>query len=317
MKPKLILHIGTFKTASGTLQSLLAAQREQLLAKGFLYADTSRPPHSDKPSHSSLVWATVSGAAAFDIEYHTILDEFRNSGASTLILSEEGFSNLREGHALMGRYKDDFDVEVVCYLRRQDYYAESLWNQFSREGKVKQGIQPFIRQPRIRNRFDYLSLLEFWQTVGVVHAYSFEDVVASDGIVADFARVSGIPLEGGEVRKNVSPSMEFAAVLAAANRYVRVHVPKVRQHIEKELGKNTRKQALGSRLRRELLDEFADHNLRLAEQYGVRFSVAMPDEPVEPLRIAGPKRLARFADILGIPPGTEFGKAAQIRPANQ
>lgn len=313
MKPTLILHIGTFKTASSTLQSLLTMQRDQLITKGYLYADTSRPPNPQKRAHGSLVRALISGGDAFDNEHRFIVDEFRSSGASTLILSEEAFSNLRDGYSLMERFADDFDINVICYLRRQDYFVESLWNQFCREGRCKQGIHAFIRRPRIRKRLDYLSLLQFWQTVGVVHVRGFEEAVASGSIAANFSQISGIPLESGEVRKNVGPSMGCAAVLAAANRYVnrRNLTPKTRRLIEKELGPNARKHALGSQLRRELLDDFAEHNISLTEQYGVRFPDTMPEEPTEPLRIAGPKLLARFANILEIPSETEFSKTTR------
>jgi hypothetical protein len=58
--------------------------------------------------------------------------------------------------------------------------------------------------------------------------------------------------------------------------------------------------ALGSRLRRELMDQYAPVNAELAETWGVTFPDDLPQsEPDEPLDLPSVDELRRIASMLG------------------
>ncbi|MBK5928448.1 phosphotransferase [Rhodobaculum claviforme] len=282
MKPRLILHIGTHKTGTTTLQALMAAQRPALAAAGICYPDTTRSSVPHLPKHSSLFEALVDGPDAFAREHALITGEFDRSGAHTLVLSEEGLSGPRHGDfGAMARFAGDFDITVVCVLRRQDRLAEALWNQYCREGHEKAQIEAFVARPRVLLRLDYLRMLTFWQGIGTVRALSYDDLVRGAGLVAGFAAATGLPLSPQDDRReNVSPSMACASVLADLNRRGEAgdwH------EIERALGPTARRTALGGRLRRDLLARFAGVNAALDTRFGVRFDGTLPDEPDTPL----------------------------------
>lgn len=293
MTPRLILHVGTHKTGTTTLQALMAAHRPALAAAGVCYPDTTRSSVPHLPKHSSLFEALVAGPEPFAREYGLIVEEFARSGADTLVLSEEGLSGPRcHGFGAMARFAEAFDVTVVCYLRRQDRMVESLWNQYCREGHEKQQIARYIRRERVLMRLDYGRMLAFWQGIGTVRAVSYEAAVQGPGLVASFAAVTGLPLPAGaDRRENVSPSMGCAAVLAELNRH---GIAADWQAIERALGPAARRTALGTGLRRDLLDRFAGVNAELAARFGVQFDTALPDEPDAPLAAPPPEVMRRF-----------------------
>lgn len=91
-RPRLILHIGTHKTATSTLQALMAAERRNLREAGVCYPRTDHPDFIDQNKHIALAEALIHDAAAFDLEWARVRDEFDASGAHTLVLSAEGLS---------------------------------------------------------------------------------------------------------------------------------------------------------------------------------------------------------------------------------
>ncbi|HSF64195.1 MAG TPA: hypothetical protein VLA78_07395, partial [Paracoccaceae bacterium] len=130
---KLILHIGQPKTGTSALQSVLSANRAQLLSVGVLYPTQARPR---SPKHA-LAGPYLMGRASYSVQRRTgkkgaALDalstdywtalraEIRSTPHETLILSSECFFN-RPMHSQPGlreRLSEVCDsVEVVAYLR--------------------------------------------------------------------------------------------------------------------------------------------------------------------------------------------------------
>ena len=324
MTPRLILHVGTHKTGTTTLQALMAAHRPALAAAGVCYPDTTRSSVPHLPKHSSLFEALTAGPEAFAREYGLITEEFARSGAHTLVLSEEGLSGPRcFEFGAMARFAEAFDVTVVCYLRRQDRLVEALWNQYCREGHEKRQIAHYIGRARVLLRLDYLRMLAFWETVGAVRAVSYDRAVRSAGLVPSFVDVTGLPLPAGaDRRENVSPSMSCAAVLAELNRQ---GIAADWRAIERALGPAARRTALGAGLRRDLLARFAEVNAELAARFGVTFDDAMPEEPETPLAAPDAALLRRLlapeaaeAPCGGaVAPGRPTAVAAACRPGHK
>jgi rhodanese-related sulfurtransferase len=281
-KPRLLLHIGTHKTGTTSLQFTMSETRETLREAGFCYPDTTRGRFPGLNKHASLYGALDDGPDAFRREYALITEEFARSGAACLVLSEEGLSHPKyDLLAQMSRFAEDFEITIVCYLRRHDLMLEGLWNQYCREGLVAVHIADYLRQPGIYQRVKYLTLLEFWGALGRLRVRSYDMAIRGHGLFRDFSDVTGIPLPvDGDRRENRSPSMNCAAILAELNRRG-ISVPW--QLIEFGIVPESRRTALGARLRREILARFADDTAVLAQRYGVEFPSDLPDEPEDPL----------------------------------
>lgn len=296
---RVVIHIGTHKTGTTSIQEALEKNRARLAARSVWYARTDREPHAHLPKHSSLARALRQGADHADAEISLLLDEFAASRCDTLVLSAEGFSELGAASlAPLRALSADFRVEGVCFLRRPDLFAEALWNQFCREGREKRTIRDFARADGVRARLRYATLLDIWSDVATVRAADF-DRARKAGLLRAFADLAGIDMpESIDVHGNPSPSMNCAAALALLNRSGESY------EIERILAafrSDTRRHALGRALRAELLAQAEGELARLARDHGVTFDDALPDEPRAPLLRPEPDALARALARLSRP----------------
>jgi hypothetical protein len=207
---KLILHIGTHKTGTTALQQFLYANREPLVGRGFHYAT---PPHLQE---ANLI------ANALNAGKRRVVHEFltkhiecaTRSGAHTILASAENFyamgvleamqrreacaNAIERDHALIetlhSLMPEGIDVsEIVCYFRRPDRYAESLYSQHVKRGIIFDGtFEEFL--PIIRPALFYDKHMRAWsdafeESNCTVRLY---EPVRAD-IVSDFVRdVMGI-----------------------------------------------------------------------------------------------------------------------------
>ncbi len=175
---KLIVHIGTHKTGTTALQQFLHANRERLAARGLHYATPRGVPHSN------LI------ANALNSGESRVVDAFlanhsrsaRQQGADTILVSAENFyamsvlASMAERKtctqaverdqrliAMLGSLMPD-DItacEVVCYFRRPDRYAESLYSQHVKRGISFDGsFEEFL--PIIKSALSYNTYIGSW-----------------------------------------------------------------------------------------------------------------------------------------------------------
>jgi hypothetical protein len=150
LKPRLILHAGTHKTGTSTIQRALAENRLALSQQGIRYPDC-RPwfkGGSELAHHRfAHAFARMDGSAI--AAAREFVDDLRCQAAPLTILSAEAiYGHLIEpmpgGEAWAGeaywqrRYDylravagalDGFDTEVLLFLRRPDSFAESLYRE--------------------------------------------------------------------------------------------------------------------------------------------------------------------------------------------
>lgn len=202
---RLILHIGTHKTASTSLQHFCALNRPVLKKQGFLYP---RSPDS------AYVFNGLASAISFGKEAKVsqfMKQAYRQAQAQnchTVIISAESFYAMTaffidlQKHARTARdywenermlikcakecLKDYDDVSVVCYVRAQDGLASSLYNQFVKNVVGIDGsYDEFLTT--IKPVFDYNRHLSLWEEVFGARAVKVRNFVPGKiDIVQDF-----------------------------------------------------------------------------------------------------------------------------------
>lgn len=303
MKPQLTLHIGTHKTATSTLQALMASQRDQLRAQGILYPRTDRPPLPSRRKHAFLARLLRDGGHAFELMLTDLRAEVAASGCNRVLMSGEGLSGptLRPDPLTLAALASAFDLTAVCFLRRQDMFAESLWNQRCKTGNESGGIEPFVNGAKMAQHMDYLSLLAPWAEVGRVVAVEFE-AARRNGVAETFATAAGISLPPAPRDRNVSPKMLSAAYMAVLNglgigfAWKRVEFAVATLHADDPTLLTRR--ALGRQLRTELLQRFTETNEALATRLGVTFPADMPDEPDDPIALPSDAAARKLAQAM-------------------
>jgi hypothetical protein len=217
------IHIGAPKTATSTLQAILARKAGTLARAGVLYP--AIPRHGD--AHHVLVCDLIEkfqGSRMPDFWYGqfprgqawaSLREEIAGQGddlQSVVISSELFFGQSRKLRPMLAEIKEHLaghTVKIVCYLRRQDQLYSSFFNQDVKGARQwADGPYQFYETHQIFQH-TYFELLNIWgETFGpdniVVRPY--EPVQWLDGdIVADFCDATGIPaLKSGSLESNES-----------------------------------------------------------------------------------------------------------------
>ncbi len=282
-----VLHIGTHKTGSTALQTFCAANRDALADQGVLY-----PSHPIRwAGHHQLAWSLgVAHPYAEDIPaeelYDGVFAEAAERGCHTLLLSSEDFEFLPDP-AVVRSALGDRRVQVVVYLRRQDDYLVSEYNQHVRMylTRFTKTIGQFYVENDFVPRFDYERLLGKW--AGAFGRESVEprsyDVVRSGGrsIFTDFVEAAGLEWSNdfslpGRGQSNVSLDPYATEVLRRINTLdlnEREHASMIRALQQMTVDRAFTEafgeppDVLGPGLRSELHQRYADSNDRVMAIY--------------------------------------------------
>ncbi len=235
MPRDLILHIGTSKTGSTSIQKVLARQRRALRAQGVFYPRSPggerhellavaacTDPRRFKPANRPL-WHGMDPQARLDRFAAEFAEEMAAipGDVHRIIISAEQFSMLlldRQGvqnlHDMLAPYADRFTV--VAYLRRPDQHFASLFSEMIRWGDARRPDLLGMHVSRAHD-YDYAALLDRWAAVfgaGQVRPRLFERGAGKRfDVVDDFASVCGVTLApaSGEDARSANPSIVFPA----------------------------------------------------------------------------------------------------------
>lgn len=193
----LYIHIGMPKTGTSALQSFFTQNRERLYEDGIWYPDL-RPGQTVEEKQKGF-----GGNAIFLSQYPENLEDMNKeqrqrfedtcknlqSSEKDILLSSEWFfeNNASTYKKFMNRR---FNVKIIVYLRRQDLWGESSWNQAVKEGKIVKGCFDFIQ----RRDLDYYKKLK-----GIATVVGKDNVIVSvyepgkeEDIFTSFLHILGI-----------------------------------------------------------------------------------------------------------------------------
>ena len=208
-----VIHAGIHRTGSTSLQNFLADNRAALAAQGVAYP-------GETTNHQGLVWALKRGESGAG----EVLALMKNAGAERVVLSGEDFcihTDLRWLREVAARV----ETRAVFYLRRQDHWVMSWYNQhvkwpFDRQ-KSRMDPASFLATLEDFHWLDYAALLGRWRAVlgrdrvdvGVVETGQVEDVTGDfldrlglgrETFVFDGARTNdSLPVHMLEIARNL------------------------------------------------------------------------------------------------------------------
>lgn len=136
---RIVLHIGTHKTATTTLQDTLAANRPALAKAGIVY-----PEIGSTAGHHTLATRWIDLPKVFydttpALDHWRALGERHGEGEATVFLSSEEFSRWRAqsvDYAELSEILAPFERRtIVCTLRNQLAYIQSIYLQITKEAR--------------------------------------------------------------------------------------------------------------------------------------------------------------------------------------
>lgn len=296
MANKLIIHIGMHKTGTTAIQTFLNASKKQLKTYGCLYPKTNKEPLKNRPKHSSVLKAAcrIHKPNAQQFEREKLLMEFHSSGCHTMLLSNEGFGfQTKKCVEFFKPFISEFEISVICYLKRQDLLIESLYSQFTRELQRKESrtIIEFINSNHIRKYIDYHDLLSQWRNItNHLIVYDFDTVVKTTGLLNSFTKAIDIHGIDNKVLNtiNSSPDIRTSLLMAYFNKHqlnvdpkIIVRAAKAVQELNNSDYLKKEKRLLGKQLRNKILKDYQVSNNKLHRDYGVKFSDEMYKDEAE------------------------------------
>lgn len=236
---RLVIHIGTHKTATTRLQRAFRLNSSLLERYGVVFPRIGR----DDGQHALVsAWNTLLlPAPEFDprAAWASLVAQHAKSGRTVFVSSEE-FSRMnsrRVDMAELASITSAFDeVEIVCTLRNQASFLQSVYQQISRTRPPSDWKDFFSKVVATRmvdgltldyNRF-YSHLLTGFRRQKV--RFLSYDLIArrEDGIIAAFLDLLGIPVAAGalasvrDAEANISPQ---PLATFTANRLARPDAP--------------------------------------------------------------------------------------------
>ncbi|MES9963648.1 MAG: hypothetical protein ABW116_08905 [Candidatus Sedimenticola sp. 20ELBAFRAG] len=181
---KLYLHIGTGKTGSTSIQETFSS-----LGRDGLY------------------FRSWKKATVFINNVDDILGELSRVDDRLIVLSSEWLFRAKEGfiRKLGSKLNDLFDVNIIIYLRRQDEFAVSAYQQNTKRFDGK-GVRGSVSLPEGFGNgiMDYNDICLRWAEVFGrekmnIRVFSQEDLLKGC-VINDFARVIGVPLDGSIIK---------------------------------------------------------------------------------------------------------------------
>ena len=300
---EIIIHIGTHKTGTTTIQDTLFHNRQLLAAHGVVYPRIGlMAPHHTLATHWIDLPAQFRARRPAAASWATLARAYAGSDKTVLISSEE-FSRQQpvpvDFRELRGFVEGFGRKRIACAFRNQLGYLQSIYVQVTKSQAFVDFDYFFGQCMRWRYAtglaLDYNVLLDqilagFGRDEVILIPY--ERAIAEDGLVASFCRKLGLPVESAALEplpagdSNVSPT---ALALWLANQAAAPGVATARQValagqvLERALGKGARTtlytRGQVARLRRtfmaanrrfqircrEIDPDFAMTSLRLAE----------------------------------------------------
>jgi hypothetical protein len=226
MLEKVYLHIGTPKTGTSAIQSHLSQNRKRLLSQGVLYPVTissHRGIYKNSESHHLLTYswagtAAVSGWTNFTIfnpEYFfdrverfcktQVIPKMVLSAENTYWLpyllnvkdfveDEKYWEHKTKYVKKIKQSLNNYDTKIIIYLRRQDHWIQSWFNQHVKNGfPLPKDIEKFSKQSK--SLLDYKAHLDlyadfFGKENIIVRVYEKEQL--NEGLFNDFLHCIGI-----------------------------------------------------------------------------------------------------------------------------
>lgn len=295
-KKKILVHIGTHKTGTTSIQVEFAARRKELLSQGVLYPSSGCPEVS-RFGHHMLPWSVIErpnmmpmfkGKTAHFSKiqqkevWKTLLAEIQDSNCHTIVVSSEEFDALNRSEIRRALdYLEDFIVIPVLFVRNTADLMESSFRTSVVYSGDTRTIHEYCRNQRAR--LDYSEVISDWTALNQGQAgivLNFDDPVVRRDVVQAFI-------------ENALVGLDFASRTRNENESVPTHLVEIARFMRNKGLNEERVQSWIAAMRKSNADEkpipttLIDLELRteLNQAYKAEFSNLVATHHMEPFDI--------------------------------
>lgn len=281
---RLIVHIGTTKAGSSTIQHFLTTNQNTLANKCAVWiADHNMELGLAVESFpvayfESLFLGTEAGSRRTKLAeiWENFDCKMEQAGKTTAIISAESLSNSPAYAEFFESALSHFQIQVIAYFRRQDEWIASAWKQWP----IKSGItlEDYARQCLAQKSPHFLDVFESWKCVANAENIRIKPLsdqfLHPQGLAKDFAEAAGVQHESLDYDMPVVNSSFDYSILSILQSKPAIfsdcHDNELFSYLDKfpELTKRFGKsQLLTDSLRRLIMDSFADENREMHRKF--------------------------------------------------
>lgn len=313
MSRKLVLHIGTHKTGTTAIQSAMVTNVPALKAQGYAYplfsAHFKGIPDDRNGYFIGRLVKTAMKPGSVEQDKLALAQSCRAELSKYLdapedvILSDERLWYSASGYAqywpTLRSIMEDIgfqEFEIVLYLRRQDRFAEALWNQFVKgDTRMTEPFEEYLNGKIMKRVCNYAKGLDaLADTFGKenLSVHVFDRARMKEGnVVPDFAAAIGVDIapfvepENKEVNVRLSnDAVEIKRLLNASPNYAAMpnFMRGALLDISAAHPESNKTNILPAAARKEFLARYEEGNAYVAREYlgiesGVLFEPAKAD----------------------------------------
>jgi hypothetical protein len=217
--PRLIVHAGTGKTGTTSIQVALLNNEELLAERGFHVIRSNRP--FARSAKHRLNWSDGSDPGWAELAAE--IERIRPTGQHAVLSNEAMWQADREGLGRLVSAFEGYTPTVLLYVREQADYIQSMMLQKQKNPTkaMDLGNRDKIEKWIARRPLDYLAVCGELEQVfgeGSVHARLFDrSAFAGNDLLLDFFQAIGVPdpasLNLQQAEANPSIAAEFAPIL--------------------------------------------------------------------------------------------------------
>ena len=198
-RPRLLLHIGHFKTASSSIQRSLGLYERALADQGCLVPATGR---LFAGSHHKIPWSIQrrDGRYRGPNLVPQLAEELRDASFESAVVSAEDFTLLTETEIrdLHDAISPIVDCVVVLYLRYPASMMGSFWTQLTKNGFNRLPLNDYVCKGEtfMRSRIGYDAIVRRWESVwgmASMRIRTVEGLQAEGGVIRDWLTLLGLP----------------------------------------------------------------------------------------------------------------------------
>ena len=281
MRKNLYIHIGLPKTGTSAIQKFLL-ENSEVLSQKFNICYPSVGLWKDG-SHHNLAFSMVDtayGKAKSHEKQKEILDELENeiekSGCSNIVLSSECF-HLYKNDYFIERVKRKYNVKIICYLRRQDEYLESIYSQNVRDNiyREKRMFHDFISE--FMEHVNFSKLLKNWEKITEKDNFHIQvydkSKFLNKNIIDDFMSIFSIKVSNDFNKNTKFINVSYTPTVTLYKALINYSVPEPLDELIPILQEysilNMKNQFsfLSSKERNNIIDNFTEENQLISERY--------------------------------------------------
>src|SRR5262245_32607663 len=211
---RLILHVGTHKTGTTSIQAALASNRQWLAERGYVFPPLCGKQNSHNEFAHQLALAKpdewdgfrIMLVRASDPDRAAILSGEEMSARIAGTKNWDGYDaddywnrKLEYLHRLRTVVREFDDIVVHLCLRRADEYAESIYATMILSGRFRGSFERFVSA--VAPIFDYRRQIDAFRNVFQDVRVTSSDALAGD-LVPGFFRWTGIPIPPDTTQRN-------------------------------------------------------------------------------------------------------------------